>query len=69
VTAAAVEPGADEIDDEFDLDIRIDDPEPAAPDRIYRAQPTGFASCSYCCPTNWCTDLDNQCSQDPACAN
>ena len=38
----------EEYDDEFDLDVRIDDIDPGEPDRIHLAS---FAmSCSMCCP-------------------
>jgi hypothetical protein len=48
VTAVASESVAGEFDDEFDLDIRIDDIDPGEPDRIHLAS---FAmSCSMCCP-------------------
>ena len=41
-------PSIDELDDEFDLDIRIDDIDPTDPNRIHLAS---FAmSCSMCCP-------------------
>jgi hypothetical protein len=38
----------DELDEEFDLDIRIDDIDPAEPDRIHRALTVG-TSCTMCC--------------------
>ena len=40
------------IDDDFDLDVRIDDLDVVDPDRIHRAQTyTGCGSCTDCCPT------------------
>ncbi len=39
----------EEFDDEFDLDVRIDDLDPAEPDRIHRAATFG-TSCTMCCP-------------------
>jgi hypothetical protein len=38
---------------EFDLDIRIDDLDPAEPDRVHRAM-TADMSCTFCCLTAWC---------------
>jgi hypothetical protein len=50
MTAMATgEPLTGEFDDEFDLDIRIDDLNPAEPDRIHRAATFG-TSCTMCCP-------------------
>jgi hypothetical protein len=42
------ESAGDELDNEFDLDIRIDDIDPAEPDRIHRALTFG-TSCTMCC--------------------
>jgi hypothetical protein len=54
MTAMATgEPLTGEFDDEFDLDIRIDDLDPAEPDRIHRAM-TADMSCTFCCPSAWC---------------
>jgi hypothetical protein len=60
--------------DEFDLDIRIDDLDPADPDRIHRAI-TADTSCTFCCLTGWCEALptDHDCltvaCSGNACAN
>jgi hypothetical protein len=48
MTDMASAPSIDEIDDEFDLDIRIDDIGPADPNRIHLASVA--MSCSMCCP-------------------
>jgi hypothetical protein len=53
MTAMTSESVTDALDDEFDLDIRIEDLGPADPDRIYRAQTQAY-SCSICCPTTGC---------------
>lgn len=63
MTAVASESVAKEFNDEFDLDIRIDDIDPAEPDRIHRALTFG-TSCTMCCGvggtgcsvTAYCTD-------------
>jgi hypothetical protein len=62
MTDIASAPSIDEIDDEFDLDIRIDDIGPADPKRIHLASFAG--SCTMCCGggiecsvTAYCTDL------------
>lgn len=45
-----------EFDDEFDLDVRIDDLDLVDSDRIHRAQ-TIASSCTACCETVYgCTD-------------
>lgn len=52
MTAMAPESVSDGLDDEFDLDIRIDDLGLVDPDRIHQAQSATIAcSCSACCPT------------------
>jgi hypothetical protein len=52
-------PSIDELDDEFDLDIRIDDIDSADPDRIHLAS---FAmSCSMCCPGESATEVLTDC--------
>jgi hypothetical protein len=79
--AAASESVTDELDDEFDLDIRIDDLHPADPDRIHLAM-TFAASCTMCCPGDtasfFCNVTQRFCTNDscsaccgtgPACAN
>jgi hypothetical protein len=56
MTVMAGESVIGELDDEFDLDVRIDGLDLADPDRIHRAQ-TVAASCTACCGTVYgCTD-------------
>ena len=49
MTVVVSESITEEFDDEFDLDVRIDDTDPAEPDRIHRALTFG-TSCTMCCP-------------------
>jgi hypothetical protein len=48
LTIMVGESTGDELDNEFDLDIRIDDTDPAESDRIHRALTYG-TSCTMCC--------------------
>jgi hypothetical protein len=52
-------PSIGELDDDFDLDVRIDDIDPAEPDRVPLAS---FAmSCSMCCPGEAPTEILTDC--------
>jgi len=48
LTVSISEFAVEEFDDDFDLDIRIDDTDPAEPDRIHRIVTFG-TSCTMCC--------------------